>query len=271
MKKIIKKQIIRASGSSFSQEVLNYILYQIQYLMGIGSGDYVEESGEYIAVKKMKELLSKIDYCIFDVGANQGNFVKLALPYFSDKESVKIHCFEPSRATFGKLSGNLSGDSRVILNNIGISRDKGESDLFCNSEGSWMSSLTKRDLSHLSIDFSKSEKVLIDTIDNYCLEKDIKQIDLLKIDVEGHELDVLSGAERMFKKNSIKIVSFEFGGCAIDTRIFFRDFYSYFTKQKMRIYRITPSGYLFPVTSYKESLEQFITTNFLAVDNSLIL
>ncbi|MBU1864122.1 MAG: FkbM family methyltransferase, partial [Candidatus Omnitrophica bacterium] len=117
-----------------------------------------------------------------------------------------------------------------------------------------------------NINFSQSEKVSIDTIDNYCSENNIQQIDLLKIDVEGHELDVLTGAEKMFKSCSIRIVSFEFGGCNIDTRTFMKDFFDFFTKKNMKIYRITPSGFLCPLPAYNELNEQFRTTNFIATN-----
>ena len=47
------------------------------------------------------------------------------------------------------------------------------------------------------------------------------KIDLLKLDVEGHELYLLS-AKKFISK--ISVIQFEFGGCNIDTRTYFRDF-----------------------------------------------
>jgi hypothetical protein len=88
---------------------------------------------------------------------------------------------------------------------------------------------------------------------------------LWKIDVEGHEIDVLMGANHMLKQNKINLITFEFGGCNIDTRSFFQDFYYFFKDRGMKLFRITPSSYLHPITSYKEIDEQFRTTNFLAV------
>ena len=48
-------------------------------------------------------------------------------------------------------------------------------------------------------------------------------IDFFKIDVEGHEMDVLKGIGD--KISNIKLIQFEFGGCNIDTRCFFQDFW----------------------------------------------
>jgi len=109
--------------------------------------------------------------------------------------------------------------------------------------------------------------VEINTIDNYCSENAINHIHLLKIDIEGHELDALAGAKRMFATKSIDIVTFEFGGCNIDTRTFFRIFWYFFSEVNLKIFRITPSGYLYPIESYKEIYEQFRTTNFITISN----
>ena len=140
--------------------------------------------------------------------------------------------------------------------------------LYFDKTGSELASLTKRKMDQFGIDFNKSEKVKVTTIDQYCLENTINHIQLLKIDIEGHELDALIGARKMFDKKAIDIVSFEFGGCNVDSRTFFQDFWYFFSEINMKIFRIVPSGYLYPIDSYKQTYEQFKTTNFIAILNS---
>ena len=111
---------------------------------------------------------------------------------------------------------------------------------------------------------SKSETVRIETLDCYCLSQEISRIDLLKVDVEGHELDVLHGGLRLFEKQAIAAVLFEFGGCNIDTRTFVKDFFSFFRDHGMQLGRVTPAGHVRNITRYSEALEQFRTTSFLA-------
>jgi FkbM family methyltransferase len=234
--------------------------------MGIGSGAPVDESGEIAAIKKLHEL-KRPSYCIFDVGANQGQFVSLISSYFRQHENYQVHCFEPSVYTFRILSQKLACNNHVILNNRGLGEKNGEFELFYDKPGSGKSSLIKRKLDHFNIEFNLSEKVTIDTVDNYCQDNNIGRIDLLKIDTEGHEMDVLNGSQKMFQSNSIQMVSFEFGGCAIDARKYFQDFYYFFNSKKFSLYRITPSGYLYPIPNYQEVYEQFRTTNFLAIND----
>lgn len=253
-------------GSAMGQHRLEKKIKKLQRYLGIGSGGNVENSGEAKIIKMLKKEKSS-NLCIFDVGANKGNFVEMALSILRSEDKLTIHCFEPSKYTYNLLKQNLTGSTQVILNNIGLGKEQGEFNLYYDEPGSGTASLTKRNIDYMGVEFKHCERVSIDTVDHYCEEKNIDFIDLLKIDVEGHELDVLDGAVNMLRKKSIGKVSFEFGGCNIDTRTFFKDFFCYFQKRHYRLYRITPSGYFFPVDSYKETYEQFRTTNFLAILN----
>ena len=85
----------------------------------------------------------------------------------------------------------------------------------------------------------------------------------MKLDVEGHELDVLMGSLNVLEK--IKIVQFEFGGTNIDTRTFFQDFWYLFRQHNFRIYRVTHNKPLL-ISKYSESDEYFSTTNYIAVN-----
>jgi FkbM family methyltransferase len=259
---IVRKALIMISGNLRIQKLLERNLLIAEYLMGIGSGGDVFNSGENAIFKVLKNL-GNPPYCIFDVGANNGSFTKLAISKLQN-EPFSIHCFEPSQEAFKKLTQDYLRDKRIKLNNVALGRARGCGQLYYDASGSGIASLTKRKLDHFGIAFDKSETVKIETIDNYSALNDINRIHLLKMDIEGHELDALSGAKMMFDKKLVDIVTFEFGGCNIDTRTFLQDFWYFFNQVGMTLFRITPSSYLYPIQSYKEIDEQFRTTNFLA-------
>jgi len=86
---------------------------------------------------------------------------------------------------------------------------------------------------------------------------------MVKLDIEGHELTALEGFGDAL--TATKALQFEFGGCNIDTRTYFRDFWYFFKERNFDIYRITPLG-AEKMTRYKQNDEYFLTTNFIAAN-----
>jgi len=260
---MIRKALTLISGNPLAQRILERNVQVSQVLMGVGAGSGADVSGESSVFRTLRARQPE-PYCVFDVGANKGQFLQVALQGLAGSQFT-VHCFEPGHETFASLSATAAGNPNVVLNNIGVSRAEGEATLHYDVAGSGIASLTRRRLDHFGVDFSQSETVALTTLDAYCAAKHIDRVDLLKIDIEGHELDALAGAEGLFARKAIGMVTFEFGGCNIDTRSYFQDFWYFFQGVGMRILRITPSGYLHPVEAYNELHEQFRTTNFVAL------
>jgi FkbM family methyltransferase len=264
---VFDKLIQRASANFVAQRILEKVVSKCHRLMGIGSGGDVFNSGERAVIELMAKKYIQ-PYCVFDVGSNTGQFLSLLLRTLG-KKRVNVHCFEPSSTAFEVLQRKAAGEASVKANNFGLASERKERVLFYDKPGSGLASLTRRRLDHFGIQFDHSEAVRMDTLDNYCFENKFERIHFLKVDVEGHEMEVLRGGEAIFSSNAIEMVLFEFGGCNIDIRTFMQDFFYFFRERHMNLYRITPSGYLYPLESYKEMQEQFITTNFLAMRGAL--
>jgi FkbM family methyltransferase len=230
-----------------------------QYWQGIGYAGQPSSRADRAALQRLEGSAP----VIFDVGANCGQYIQLALDQLADRQTV-IHAFEPGRAAFVELERRFRQKSGIFLNNFALGSQAAKQTLYYDVAGSQLSSLYSRRLDQHGRPFTCSEEVWVDTLDNYCDARGIENIDLLKLDVEGHELQVLNGAAQMFRRSSIRLVSFEFGGCNIDSRTFLRDFVDFFAAQGMKLARVTPSG-LFPIPNYDESLEQFRTTCFVAL------
>lgn len=231
--------------------------------MGIGSGSPLETSGEDVVFDLIKRHTNH-PLCIFDVGANRGQYLHLVLDRLRGHD-FGVHCFEPSHDAFKLLADVAGDDTRVTLNNFGIGSSPGEATLYYDQPASPTASLTKRNLDHLHVEFSKSETVAISTIDEYCAEHEIDRINLLKMDIEGHELEALHGASAMLGRGAVDMLTFEFGGCNIDSRTYLRDFWYLVASYDMNMFRITPSRFLQPLLKYEEAFEQFGNTNYVAV------
>ena len=193
-----------------------------------------------------------------DIGANRGTWTEALL---NAEPQAKVFCFEPSAKAFEELSKKFSSHTNVRLVRAAVGSTIGSAKLWADSPGSGLASLTKRRLDHFGIEFDLSEDVDLITLDEWCERNEVSPT-LIKIDVEGHELDVLKGGLSAIKR--AKVVQFEFGGCNIDTRTYFQDFWYLFKELGFKLSRIAPGG-LIDVVKYRELDEAFRTTNFIAV------
>ena len=193
---------------------------------------------------------------IFDVGANIGEYSEMILK--REDSNVLIYAFEPAKITFQTLVKNQNL-IKVIKENIGLGSSEGEMKLYRQSESSPLASVFQRDFKGQR--FEVFDIVKIETIDIFCLERDIEKIHFAKIDVEGFEMEVLKGAEKMIKANKIIYIQFEFGGTQINSRTFFKDFWE-FLSPYYKISRILKDGFE-EIIEYNERLEIFGYSNYL--------
>ena len=142
---------------------------------------------------------------IFDVGANIGQSVVYYKRLFP---SAEIHCFEPLPTAFEKLKVNTHRYSNVLFNNYALGKEKRERILYENS-ASDMSSFMKLGGKGWG-KIVDTHEVNVDTLDNYCEQKNISYIDLLKIDTQGFDYNVLLGARKTMDANKIRALYMEF-------------------------------------------------------------
>ena len=247
------------------QPTWNAIFQMALAKMNYGTGGTFVQTGELFTLQHIaKKLEKESSLVLFDVGANVGTYSKLLSSVFGRK--AIIHAFEPSEKTYELFLETTKDIDTVIPRNLGFSDREYSESLFTDTVGSGLASLYKRRLDHFNIALNEVEEIKLSTIDSYCVENDISRIHFLKLDVEGHEMNVLKGAEHMIDSNRIDFIQFEFGGCNIDSRTYFQDFF-YLLKKNYTICRIMKDSF-HPITSYKETDEIFITTNYLAIRNN---
>ena len=128
---------------------------------------------------------------VIDCGANVG---ELYYAFLLKNKNIKYYAFEPEVNTYKCLQVNLSSFKNVYAQNIALSNESKKTSFFIDEEGA-NSSLS---------DFGSSRKQEIESksLDDF----ELKNIKLLKVEAEGHELEVLQGAiKTMSKTNYISV------------------------------------------------------------------
>lgn len=207
---------------------------------------------------------------IVDVGANIGSWTRTALSKTTDLE---VHLFEASPITFQRLQAELSQppSSRCFINQIALGNDVGQKVFYHYEDApAWSTFYRRVDAER---QFGKGPPIEIpvtqETLDRYTTKHSVARIDYLKIDVEGAEYDVLTGASDLLRRGAISYIQFEYGGTYADADITLRLVYSFLRQYGYFVFRIEPTGFV-PITEYQPSLETYAYSNFIAVNERLV-
>jgi len=140
---------------------------------------------------------------LFDVGANVGQTVDRLRHTFSNPQ---IYAFEPSPSTFERLKAAHGSTPGVHLENIALGEREATASFFVTSEFSVNDSLLEprwdfSDDIPLAAPAARPRatqvSVQLRCLDDYCGERGIDFIDLLKVDTQGYDLEVLHGAREL--------------------------------------------------------------------------
>lgn len=144
---------------------------------------------------------------VYDVGSNEGIFSLYAAREVA--EGGQLVAFEPHPLAFRRTVRNLELNRfpcRTLAFNIALGKEHGRATMACPSGESARSTLNQTIAEKYRSDGEKcaSFEVQIERMDDL-VGQGLRGPDFIKIDTEGHELDVLIGAEQTLRRYSPEI------------------------------------------------------------------
>jgi FkbM family methyltransferase len=134
---------------------------------------------------------------LFDVGAHVG---LISFGVGARRPDMTVHAFEPNpvNAAGWRRNQRLNPVVSAVLTEAGVSDHEGDSSFGVYSDsGSGV------------IGYSDEYQIKLVTLDAYCERNGIDHIDVLKIDVQGHEIQVLEGSARLLEARAIHTILVE--------------------------------------------------------------
>lgn len=127
---------------------------------------------------------------ILDIGANMGaTSILLSNQY----PNATIHCFEPEPSNFRLLAKNATRYPNIKCYEVGLGNADKECVLYSSDDVTNFGGFSQFER---GVDKNRKTTIAIKNISTYLKTIGIKEVDLIKIDIEGAEFDVLTAMER---------------------------------------------------------------------------
>lgn len=144
---------------------------------------------------------------IIDGGASIGTIARRFCDTFKD---ARIYAFEPYQAHFDALQEVANNNNRIIPIKKGLSNKNENRSLFLNQSSGTNSLLraTKQGQEIYGDQLKEIGQTDVEcvSLDYYLQSKEIESVDILKLDLQGGELDALDGASKTLEQGKIKCI-----------------------------------------------------------------
>lgn len=157
---------------------------------------------------------------IYDVGANVGTWTLLAKALYPD---AQVHAFEPLPLHTGKFRAATGALSGVHLHEIGLGSRAARMEMKVTdfSDASSLLPLTMAGKQQWNLEQVEEVPIQIERLDDWVTRHQLPPPDLIKLDVQGFELEVLRGAERALAQTKAVLLEASFqnfyqGQCRFD-------------------------------------------------------
>jgi FkbM family methyltransferase len=266
----LANRLAKAAAKPLSRVVCSWLFYKparvadayLNFLIGKGSGTGWDLQSE---VRAAARWIRRPDPVLFDVGANVAGWTEGMLERFRGAQGF---LFEPSPGCQTVIREKKL--PRATLVPCALGDKPGEAPYYFSSATDGTASLYVRHDTPFSDLKYETIKVEVRTLDEIITSLKVDFVDFMKMDIEGHELYALRGAQQALAAGKIGALSFEFGCGNINSRTYFRDFWDLLTSVGFSLWRITPSGKEIPVSNYYEDYEYFRgVTNYVAVSKKV--
>jgi FkbM family methyltransferase len=181
------------------------------------------------------------DTLIFDVGANCG---QTAWQYRNLFPNAQIYCFEPQPDLCRELENRFRDDPRISVYACAVGATEGTANFYLNAKRA-TSSLLAPDVAHLSpsyLPMLRNEEICpvrVITVDSFAASRNLRHIDLLKMDIQGGECEALHGATELLANSAIDLIYSEaFFVPMYANQPLFGDLVSYLAKWNYRLHLI---------------------------------
>jgi FkbM family methyltransferase len=259
------------------QSILSKFVYRFgRYLYMCARGDItndMQRNGELmVQAVVVRSVATSGDLgMFFDVGANVGDWSQALLTACKEQglSNFNIHLFEPAPSTMDTLKRNIGAQRGIYHEELAMSSASESGVLYIHGKSAGTNSLHLDQLQALDSSGIASIPILKMSAADFCARENVTHIDLMKVDAEGHDMEVIFGALPLLKQGRIGVLQFEYNHTWIFSRHYLKDVFDAVSGLPYIVGKIRPNNIEIYSTWHPEH-ERFFHANYVLIREDLI-
>jgi FkbM family methyltransferase len=206
---------------------------------------------------------------VLDIGANIGDWTVAFLDQLEIQPTrqVRLHAFEPVKATRAKLEANFVRYSAAFdlrVHDYAVSDSNGTISMHIIDDGAGRNSIYASEIAS-----AYTIEIEAVTLSDIFERAGIAHAHLVKIDAEGHDLAIMHGAASLLRDGRIDVLQFEYNHSWVYARSFLKDVFDLIEPTSYKAARIC-HGYIEVFDAWHPELERFFNANYVLVRDTAL-
>ncbi|MEM9060195.1 MAG: FkbM family methyltransferase [Pseudomonadota bacterium] len=231
-------------------------------------------NGEYALQERVAAHLAKSDRqpVILDIGANLGGWSRPfgeALRAAGAKEAHLV-AFEPGPGQRERLGVNLQGApgfGQIDILPYAVAAENGTAEFVLTGESTGNSGLMPS--GGRPSESADIVEVETRTLDSLMSDLGLAEVDFVKVDTEGNDPNVLTGAKETLASGRIGCLQFEYNYLWLHNRFSLLDIYKFVDGLDYRVGKVAPHG-IEIYDSWHFELDRYVMANFVLLRTDLV-
>ena len=219
------------------------------------------QNGEYWLLEQITQSSSFLKPIFIDIGSHLGDWsscAQILIMKSQAKTFGHVYAFEPAADSYASLFDRFKSSEIVSVEKLALSDKSGVRNFFICGAKTGINSLSEMS------DAIDIEQIYSQRLDDFLVQRQIKQVVFVKSDAEGHDFKIIYGAIDLFKQGRVEVWQFEYNHRWISEKSYLKDVFNFIADKPYRLGKLFKNG-IEVYDEWNPELERFFEANYVLI------